>query len=83
MSKSYLEEKCSKWAMERLKEENRVLVEKIGTASQEIIKLNQQLANIQEETRKIGVFYSQNKSVISSTTIKNNSVIVESDNTKR
>ena len=83
MSKSYLEEKCSKWAMERLKEENRVLVEKIGTASQEIIKLNQQLANIQEETRKIGVFYSQNKSVISSTTNKNNSVIVESDNTKR
>ena len=44
--------------MERLKEENRVLIEKIGTASQEIIKLNQQLANIQEETRKIGVFYS-------------------------
>lgn len=38
LSKSALEEKCSRLAIERLKEEKRVLVEKIGEASQQIIK---------------------------------------------
>jgi hypothetical protein len=33
-----LEEKCSKWAIERLREEKRVLIERIGEASQQLMK---------------------------------------------
>lgn len=30
LSKSALEDKCSKWAVERLREENRILIQRIG-----------------------------------------------------
>jgi hypothetical protein len=34
MSKSYMEEKCSRLALDRLRGENKALVDKIGEASQ-------------------------------------------------
>lgn len=56
MSKSYLEEKCSKWSLDRLKEEKKILVEKIGEASQEIIRLNSEASEYQLEIRKLNNF---------------------------
>jgi hypothetical protein len=55
LSKSALEEKCSRWAIERLKEEKRVLVEKIGEASQHIMKQDGLLSEQQGEIRKLTV----------------------------
>ena len=47
MSKSYLEEKCSKWALERLTEEKKILVQRIGETSQDMIKLNTDIGELQ------------------------------------
>ena len=62
--------------MERLKEQNRILVEKIGSASQEIITLNQTSANLNEELRKMGQPNSECKSCVGGTTNKTNSICV-------
>jgi autonomous glycyl radical cofactor GrcA len=82
MSRSHLEDKCSRWALDRLKEEKRVLVEKIGEASQEIIRLTNLAGEQQAEIRKLSSFNEANsRSGVS--VMKNSSLIVDWEGSKR
>lgn len=81
LSKSALEEKCSRWAIERLKEEKRVLVEKIGEASQQIMKQDGLLSEQQEEIRRMTAIVNEvnGKSMVGNSSIKSSSIVIESE----
>ena len=84
MSRSYLEQKCSKLALERLNEENKMLKQQIGDVSQEFNKLRAELGSANDENKKLNGIISQisGKSFVGTSTVKTYSMILDERNSR-